>query len=115
MFSVFKTWGPLQNELFRTGNMKFDRDGQSTSLSSPAIARPAFGLQEHEELLVAGSTHSEEEDALLECYERLHREHPDSVLLIAPRHVERVEAVDAKVRAAGFVSRPTKRDETCTN
>ncbi|MDX1411157.1 MAG: glycosyltransferase N-terminal domain-containing protein, partial [Nitrospirales bacterium] len=72
--------GASSERTFRTGNMKFDRDGQSTSLSSPAIARPEFGLEEHEELLVAGSTHSEEEDALLGCYKRLHREHPDSVL-----------------------------------
>jgi 3-deoxy-D-manno-octulosonic-acid transferase len=99
--------GASSDRIFRTGNMKFDRDSQSTSLSSPAITTAAFGLKEHEELLVAGSTHSEEEDALLGCYARLHRDHPDSVLLIAPRHVERVEMVEAKVRAAGFV--PVRR------
>jgi len=99
--------GASSERVFRTGNMKFDQDSQSSSSSSPAITRSALGLEEHEELIVAGSTHSEEEDDLLECYARLHRDVPDSVLLIAPRHVERVENVEAKVRAAGFV--PVRR------
>jgi 3-deoxy-D-manno-octulosonic-acid transferase len=84
--------------------MKFDQDRPSPSFSSPAITRSVLGLEEHEELIVAGSTHSEEEDDLLDCYTRLLRDHPGSVLLIAPRHVERVEHVEAKVRAAGFGS-----------
>jgi 3-deoxy-D-manno-octulosonic-acid transferase len=99
--------GASSERVFRTGNMKFDQDSQSSSSSSPAITRSALGLEEHEELIVAGSTHSEEEDALLQCYARLHLDVPDSVLLIAPRHVERVGNVEAKVRAAGFV--PVRR------
>ena len=96
--------GASSERVFRTGNMKFDQEGQSPSFASPRITRSALGLAEHEELIVAGSTHSEEEDDLLGCYTRLLRDHPVSILLIAPRHVERVENVEAKVRTAGLVS-----------
>ncbi|NIO07609.1 MAG: 3-deoxy-D-manno-octulosonic acid transferase, partial [Deltaproteobacteria bacterium] len=40
---------------------------------------------------------------MLECYGRLRRDHPDTVLLMAPRHVERAEIVEAKIRGAGYV------------
>ena len=95
--------GADSERVIRTGNMKFDYGSQSSSFGYPTLARSTLGLDEHEELIVAGSTHSEEEEYLLGCYARLHRFFPASVLLIAPRHVERVEAVEAKVRAAGFL------------
>ena len=96
--------GASSERVFRTGNMKFDQENQSPSFSSPRITRDALGLAEQEELIVAGSTHSEEEDDLLGCYSHLLRDYSDVVLLMAPRHVERVENVEAKIRAAGFVS-----------
>ena len=94
--------GARSEHVCRTGNMKFDQDIQSGSASLPPITRSVLGLLENEELIVAGSTHSEEEDQLLQCYERLHRMISASVLLLAPRHIERVANVEAKVRAHGF-------------
>ena len=44
-------------------------------------------------VLVAGSTHAGEEAVLLSVYQRLRAPHPDLCLVLAPRHLERVEAV----------------------
>ena len=91
--------GASPDIVYRTGNMKFDQDLGSQSLVLPQMTRSVLGLLEDEELIVAGSTHSEEEDQLLQCYTRLHQAVPASVLLLAPRHIERVASVEAKVQA----------------
>jgi 3-deoxy-D-manno-octulosonic-acid transferase len=44
-------------------------------------------------LLVAGSTHEGEERVLLSVYRRLYASYPDLLLVLAPRHLERVETV----------------------
>lgn len=84
----------------RTGNIKFDQpipavmEGEST--------RARLGLQETEQLFVAGSTHPGEEEALVECYRALVTRCPSAVLLLAPRHIERAESVAAMIRTYGF-------------
>ena len=39
---------------------------------------------------------------LVECYQALVTRHPSAVLLLAPRHIERAESVEAMVRARGL-------------
>ncbi|MCA9472015.1 MAG: 3-deoxy-D-manno-octulosonic acid transferase [Nitrospirales bacterium] len=85
-----------------TGNMKFDLCGpEQTDYPLPAL-RDQLGLQEHERLFIAGSTHPEEEDQLLRCYKRVCKTIPSLVLLIAPRHIERISEVEATVLRHGF-------------
>jgi 3-deoxy-D-manno-octulosonic-acid transferase len=50
-------------------------------------------------LLIGGSTHEGEETALLAVYRRLRDRHPDLVLVLAPRHLERIETVVRHVRS----------------
>jgi 3-deoxy-D-manno-octulosonic-acid transferase len=52
-------------------------------------------------LIVAGSTLEGEEAALLEAWPKLLLAHPDSVLVIAPRHPERFAAVAALLERSG--------------
>jgi 3-deoxy-D-manno-octulosonic-acid transferase len=61
-----------------------------------------LGLQEREQLFVAGSTHPGEEEMLVECYRALVAQYPSAVLLLAPRHIERAESVEAMIRARGM-------------
>ena len=84
----------------RTGNIKFDQP--MPELSSPGLSRSQLGVQDHEQLLVAGSTHPVEEDALVTAYRRIVTVCPSAVLLIAPRHIERVGQVEAMIREQGF-------------
>jgi 3-deoxy-D-manno-octulosonic-acid transferase len=48
---------------------------------------------------VAGSTHEGEETVLLSVYRRLHARYPDLLLVLAPRHLERVDTVLRQVQA----------------
>ena len=86
-----------------TGNMKFDVEAPVNILTSDAILR-GFGVKTGDELFVAGSTHSGEEEIIVEAFKELASEFPHLKLLIAPRHIERVEEVEKIIRRSGLQS-----------
>ncbi len=83
----------------RTGNIKFDQP-MPPSVESESI-RSSLRLQEGERLFVAGSTHPGEEEALVDCYRSLVAQVPSAIMLLAPRHIERVDQVETMIRARG--------------
>jgi len=92
--------GAEASRVRRTGNIKFDQPMPPATEGEPTRAR--LGLQDTEQLFVAGSTHPGEEEALVECYRALVTRCPLAVLLLAPRHIERAESVETMIRARGF-------------
>jgi 3-deoxy-D-manno-octulosonic-acid transferase len=83
----------------RTGNIKFDQPMPGPSGSG--ISRSDLGVEAHEQLFVAGSTHPGEEEAIVAAYRLIVTACPSAVLLLAPRHIERAEQVEAMLRAQG--------------
>jgi 3-deoxy-D-manno-octulosonic-acid transferase len=79
----------------RTGNIKFD---QPLPLSERWLTRAELGLSEGTSLLVAGSTHAVEEEMLVDAYRAVLAKYPSVQLLLAPRHIERADAVEGMVR-----------------
>ena len=80
-----------------TGSFKFD----------VAHRNPAKEVELREwigpgEILLGGSTWPGEDEVLLRIYRELLASHPDVKLVIAPRHFEKADAVEANIRAAGF-------------
>ena len=86
-----------------TGNMKFDAE-IATNIKGPAIIRESLGLREGDELLVAGSTHSGEEEIIIGAFKELSEEFLNLKLLIAPRHIDRIYDVEKSIQRAGFES-----------
>jgi 3-deoxy-D-manno-octulosonic-acid transferase len=84
----------------RTGNIKFDQPMPESS--GAGISRSNLGVGEHEQLLVAGSTHPGEEKAIVTAYRLIVAACPSAVLLVAPRHIERVEQLEAMLREQGL-------------
>lgn len=92
--------GAEASRVRRTGNIKFDQPIPAIREGAPT--RADLGLQDADQLFVAGSTHAGEEEILVGCYRALVARCPSAVLLLAPRHIERAESVEAMVRANGF-------------
>ncbi|HET7909343.1 MAG TPA: 3-deoxy-D-manno-octulosonic acid transferase [Nitrospira sp.] len=91
----------------RTGNIKFDQPLPASTERKPT--RVELGLTSGVPLLVAGSTHPVEEEVLVDAYRAALARHPSAQLLLAPRHIERADAVEAMVRARGLsVGRRTR-------
>jgi 3-deoxy-D-manno-octulosonic-acid transferase len=83
-----------------TGNIKFDQPLSDVRLDESL--RQSFGLDEHEQLILAGSTHAGEEELLVSAYRHIVKTYPTTVLMLAPRHIERADRVEAVLREAGF-------------
>jgi 3-deoxy-D-manno-octulosonic-acid transferase len=84
------------------GNAKYDL---LVSLTDPAVEkemRQLLNLQPADAVFVAGSTRSGEETMILDAYEKIVDQFPNTVLMIAPRHVERAPAIGAMVKERGF-------------
>lgn len=84
-----------------TGNMKFDAE-VSAGIKDLQSIRASFGLRKDEDLFVAGSTHEGEEEILLDTFKNLSGDFPRLRLLIAPRHVNRIDQIEKIIRDAGF-------------
>lgn len=93
--------GAPREKVAVTGNMKFDAP-VSADIKDTRVIRVSFGLKEEDELFVAGSTHEGEEEMVLETFKKLSGQFPKLKLLIAPRHVDRVDQIEKVARGAGF-------------
>lgn len=87
------------------GNTKFDQ-ALSAADRSPAEWRATLSLPENAPVIVVGSTRTPEEEVLVvDAYQQVLQSLPDTCLVIAPRHLERVEAIEQLLRARGFQPR----------
>ncbi|HVP78735.1 MAG TPA: 3-deoxy-D-manno-octulosonic acid transferase [Thermodesulfobacteriota bacterium] len=82
------------------GNLKFDQTLPPFTPETVAGIARTLGLQGTEKILVAGSTHSGEEEILVSLYKELKERAPALVLVLAPRHLERLEEVEEILRRA---------------
>jgi len=91
-----------------TGNLKFD----VTLPESPPIVdklRCAFAEHGAGPVLVCGSTVEDEEPALLRAFENVRVSHPRAVMILAPRHPERFDAVSSLLQQMGISSHRRSR------
>ncbi|MCK4881663.1 MAG: 3-deoxy-D-manno-octulosonic acid transferase, partial [Candidatus Omnitrophica bacterium] len=89
--------GAVPEKVCIVGNLKFDNIPAATEMQKASL-----GFQENEDLLIAGSTHPGEEDILIDAYRELVAEFPDLRLVLAPRHIERADAVIDLVEKQGY-------------
>ncbi len=106
----FESLGVTRDRIEVLGNLKYDAapapDESATTLAklgwAPAEFAPGPPL-----VLAGGCTHPGEEEALLDVWNELRRSRTDLKLILAPRHIERAEEVEAlaEARSGGPVLR----------
>jgi 3-deoxy-D-manno-octulosonic-acid transferase len=84
-----------------TGNLKFD---VSLPASPPIVEslRRALAAERAGPVLVCGSTVEDEEPPLLKAFENVRVGHPWAVMILAPRHPERFDAVAMLLQQMGI-------------
>ena len=82
------------------GNLKFD--ALASSWTDGIGLREEFGLKEDSPLFIAGSTHRGEEETVLHAFSRVKASFPHLVLILAPRHLERLPEVENLLKDRGF-------------
>jgi 3-deoxy-D-manno-octulosonic-acid transferase len=88
-----------------TGSLKFDSLELSTNtMQSRARDRVLryFRVPSARPVIVAGSTMKGEESAVLRAFRRVRNTLPSALLILAPRHIERVDDVEALSQDEGF-------------
>ncbi len=76
------------------GDPKFDSLNSLTNEDKNQL-RKTFLLKEDTPVWIAGSTHSGEEEIILNAHQQLREKHPDLILILAPRRIERINEVVA--------------------
>lgn len=94
--------GVSPNKIQITGNMKFDIKDYRDLRKDYADYRLKLGLGSQDKLLVAGSTHSGEEEIIFSAYKNLCKDFTYLRLLIAPRHPERTKEIAKIASQFGF-------------
>ena len=92
--------GAASEKVFVTGNLKFD--GDTLLLGSGSFNKEQLGFKESDNVIIAGSTHYPEEAMLIDMFERLKEKREDLKLIIAPRHIERNDALKIYCDKAGL-------------
>ncbi len=86
--------GGEPHKIRTVGNLKFDQTFPSFTREAMTKIAKTLGLHGAEKILIAGSTHSGEEEVLVTLYKELRGMTPHLVLILAPRHLERLEEVE---------------------
>jgi 3-deoxy-D-manno-octulosonic-acid transferase len=80
------------------GNIKFDQSFPSSPQEKSNELAGSLGFRGGKTLLIAGSTHSGEEEILISAFKDLRKIDPQLILLLAPRHLDRLEEVEKLLR-----------------
>ncbi|MCK5219614.1 3-deoxy-D-manno-octulosonic acid transferase [bacterium] len=86
----FKLLGANPQRLKVTGNVKFD----TSSRSRRDDLRSELRLASSRPVWVAGSTRPGEEEIILQAFKEVQERIPNAVLILAPRHLERLREVE---------------------
>ena len=98
--SRLMTLGAHPDHILTTGNIKYDVTVSAKTMDTAQSMRQDWGR--HRLIIVAGSTHEGEEAVLLDIFDPLREHYPGLLLILAPRHPERFDAVFQLVKDRGF-------------
>jgi 3-deoxy-D-manno-octulosonic-acid transferase len=90
--------GAHPQKLAVLGNLKFDVSGSERAVD----AELAGVLQSWSEIWIAASTMPEEEELVLAAFTQARKARPELKLVLAPRHPERCDAVEALIKGQGL-------------
>jgi 3-deoxy-D-manno-octulosonic-acid transferase len=103
----FLNLGIPAKQIHVTGSVKYDQIQEQRV--DPVAVRADLGVAPEAVILMGGSTHPSEEEALLQTYLELRSLRPELRLILVPRHTERTQEVVGQIRDAGL--QPVRRTE----
>ena len=110
---LWSTLGVDRSRLHLTGSVKYDPAAETSDARDFRPLLQQFGFADTDPILLAGSTHDGEELHLAESLKKIRTRHPQTRLLIAPRHIERTPRLLEQLAASGLrIGRRTLPDAT---
>lgn len=107
--------GALPENVVKTGSIKFDQKPPSIEYDPDDLFFKDLSLNFNRPLFVAGSTHEGEEEQIADVHINLKKSFDDLLTIIAPRHPERVPAVETVLNKKGlkFIKRSAAKRDGC--
>ena len=99
------------------GNLKFDQEVPHELKEISTNIKNDWAIDgELRPTLIAASTHEGEEEIILNAFKTIQETHPNSLLILVPRHLERFDQVKELLKESelDFVTRSNKSDVTKT-
>ena len=87
-----------------TGNMKYDLAQPTAGAVGALDLRAALGYGPSDVVIIGGSLHDGEDEALLDAYAAARAACADAALVIVPRYPAEAEAVERRARERGFAA-----------
>jgi len=87
-----------------TGNMKYDLTRATTDRDQAQALRRSLGYGADDVVIIGGSLHEQEDEALLEAYASGRETSAPVALILVPRYPAEAAAVEQRVRARGYPS-----------
>ncbi len=95
--------GAPEERIVINGNAKYDSLINTAGPDNRAKIDDLMNLNGGENVFVAGCTHNSEEEIILDVYGKICENFPETILIIAPRHVERAGQIEKLVNDRGFL------------
>jgi 3-deoxy-D-manno-octulosonic-acid transferase len=89
------------------GNTKFD------AFQRKEVSKELEKFLQNRSIILCGSTHEGEEEVLLDAFSLIKREKEDALLLLCPRHTNRVGKIEALIKERGLSF--IRRSKICKN
>lgn len=96
----FSQLGVEPNKLHATGSIKFDIQVPDQVRQQSQQLRQQLGVKRS--VWIAASTHKGEDEQVLEAHQALLKHHPETLLILVPRHPERFDAMYQLCVTQGF-------------
>jgi 3-deoxy-D-manno-octulosonic-acid transferase len=94
-----------------TGNMKYDLAQPGASGPSGPLLRASLGYARDDVVIIGGSLHDREDEALLDAYAAARAQRPEAALVIVPRYPADADVVEQRAGTRGLaVTRKTAID-----
>jgi len=100
--NYIKELGAPEELVTVTGNTKFDQTYTDVTPEQRANFLSTMGLKDTDKILIAGSTHRNEENYILKAFRAVRENNPQAKLIIAPRETLRTREVIGICKSSGF-------------
>jgi 3-deoxy-D-manno-octulosonic-acid transferase len=97
-----RTLGAASDKISINGNAKYDRLLSQIDPETKTRMARLYNVTNNLPVFVAGSIRAAEEEIILDVYQSITRSLPETLLLVAPRHVERAGRLESRISARGL-------------
>ncbi|MFC1823578.1 3-deoxy-D-manno-octulosonic acid transferase [Thermodesulfobacteriota bacterium] len=97
-----RAMGAAEDKISVNGNAKYDLLAGMAHPEAEQEVRRILNVQPSQKVLIAGSTREGEEVMILDAYEKIRLQFPDTILIIAPRHPARTLEIESLLHSRGL-------------